>query len=316
MPDIEPQASIIIPNFNGSRYINSLCECLAKQKIEPIRFEIIIVDNGSTDNSLPLFEQWQERLPNLRIFEYKEKQSSYAARNYGVTKAQTNLFIFTDVDCLPKPDWLLHILKQNDSYKGKVLISGKVLLQPKQADWNIWEWYDKNTALDQEKYSKKNFGATANLSVPRQIFQVVRGFSEVVSGGDKDFCQRATSAGFKFHYIESIIVKHPARSTQNEIISKQKRLALGHAQAAYKNNTLRKNIKFIVKNIYNCFFQKKQFQLVVKAWKRTEKSFSWKTKFSIITYYAGFIRRYHLVKNLSHFLICGQKTTNKHLHMN
>lgn len=310
MLNLKPHASVIIPNYNGSQFIDALCNCLIKQKVDSSNYEIIIVDNGSTDDSLLILKKYQEKISNLKVFEYKDRQSSYAARNFAVTRAQTNLLVFTDADCQPEPDWLSLIIRQNDILEGNALISGDVLLQSKNEAWSIWEWYDKCTALNQKKYSADAFGATANLAVPRKAYNLVNGFSEVTSGGDRDFCTRVAKTGFQFRFFEFIRVKHPARRTRKEVIEKQKRVGLGKAQIAYNSYSLFKNIGIILKNTVGCFFQLNQSIIIAKTFMHQGMDFTWKVKFLIIAYYAGFVGRHRLIKNLTMLILRRQKGTN------
>jgi glycosyltransferase involved in cell wall biosynthesis len=155
--------SVIIPNYDGSRFISPLIESLYRLVDPGVDYEILIVDNGSTDNSLALFESYGTKLRNFRILNYAEKQNSYAARNYGVRNALSPYLVFTDVDCRPNTDWLTRILAHRDFLEAGGLLSGNIRLYPAGKELNLYGLYDKLFSLNQANYATEMHGATANL---------------------------------------------------------------------------------------------------------------------------------------------------------
>lgn len=91
-----PPVSVIIPAYNGSRYIQQAIESVFTQTYP--NWELIIVDDGSTDNTQQVVQQYGQK---LRYF-YQENQGVAAARNRGILEAQGELIAFLDQD-----DWFL-----------------------------------------------------------------------------------------------------------------------------------------------------------------------------------------------------------------
>ncbi|MDY6836846.1 MAG: glycosyltransferase [Thermodesulfobacteriota bacterium] len=91
--------SVIVPVFNGGKKIGKCVDALKRQKTERT-FEIIVVDDGSTDRSLHGVEG-----KGIRVFK-QPNQGPGAARNLGVEKALGKIILFTDADCEPLEDWI------------------------------------------------------------------------------------------------------------------------------------------------------------------------------------------------------------------
>ena len=99
--------SVIIPVYNDPMRIAICLDALIEQTYSRDSYEIIVADNGSTDEALCVVQDYSEKYPDLvRIVVENEIQSSYAARNKAVAKARGEIFAFTDSDCIPEPDWI------------------------------------------------------------------------------------------------------------------------------------------------------------------------------------------------------------------
>ncbi|HNQ29249.1 MAG TPA: glycosyltransferase family 2 protein [Methanolinea sp.] len=100
-------ASIIIPNWNG---MNWLPGCLAALKDQTVQdFEIIVVDNGSSDGSVPYI---QSRYPAVRIITFRKNCGFSKAVNEGIKKASGKYIVLLNNDTLPEKEWLISLLNE------------------------------------------------------------------------------------------------------------------------------------------------------------------------------------------------------------
>ena len=106
-----PAVSVIIPAFNRKDELQELLAALAQQTLAPEQFEIIVVDDGSTDDTLFYLKSLVDSGRENLIFHYQKNQGPGAARNRGMAMARGDVFAFTDTDCRPRPDWLEELLK-------------------------------------------------------------------------------------------------------------------------------------------------------------------------------------------------------------
>src|SRR5438128_822612 len=96
--------SVIVPFHNAAKYLQRCIEALLSQSYPPEDYEVIMVDNNSTDGSLRIAQHF----PHVKVLG-EEKPGAYAARNRGLAAATGALIAFTDADCVPEENWLGNI---------------------------------------------------------------------------------------------------------------------------------------------------------------------------------------------------------------
>ncbi len=96
-----PCVSVVVPFFNSERHLAACIESLLGQDDVGGPFEIILIDNGSTDGSASIVERYRE----LIVLD-EPTPGAYAARNTGIRRARAPLIAFTDADCVVAGDWL------------------------------------------------------------------------------------------------------------------------------------------------------------------------------------------------------------------
>ena len=224
--------SVIVPVYNDPAGVETLVEALLAQSYPRDAFEVIIADNGSTDETPGVIARCRKRHPDL-VHPVVESQvrSSYAARNRGIRVAKGDILAFTDADCLPVPHWIeagVASLQEESAACGGGRIEFTYLLERP----NVYEYYDSARKLNQQAYVERSgFAATANFFARRELFKRYGLFRhDLVSGGDYEFGRRVTGQAEKMIYIPDAVVRHPARSTFAAVYRKSKRVALGERQ--------------------------------------------------------------------------------------
>lgn len=97
--------SIVIPVFNAERSLGDCLDAISRQDLSASEYEVIIVDNNSTDGSMAI----ARKHPTAQVLA-EACQGAYAARNRGVCAARGRWIAFTDPDCVPRPDWLRQLV--------------------------------------------------------------------------------------------------------------------------------------------------------------------------------------------------------------
>jgi glycosyltransferase involved in cell wall biosynthesis len=193
--------SVIIPALNEERAIPLCLEALVTQTLPKEAFEVIVIDNGSTDRTVEIAERFESRL-RIRVVE-KRHCSIAALRNRGVEEAQSNLLAFLDADCVAPPNWLsfaLHILREP---QARVIGAGYQI--PHNSSWVARAWYGSQN----KKSGRVSYISGGNLLVSRAAFFAVGGFDEELqTSEDWEFCQRATTRGVPIYAYPQLAVVH------------------------------------------------------------------------------------------------------------
>ena len=223
-----PFVSVIIPVFNDGERLQLCLAALAQQTYGRSRYEIIVVDNGSTP--LEPVKQALEPYDGV-VFEIEPTPGSYAARNKGLALAKGVVIAFTDADCIPAPDWLAQGVDAllNTPNCGQVVGKVDIFFANPQRP-TLVELYENITAFPQERLLQQfHGGATANVFTWRQVINQVGQFNpQLKSYGDLEWGQRVYAKGYRQIYAKSVLVQHPARTSLGELYTRTQRLAGGY----------------------------------------------------------------------------------------
>ena len=225
-----PQVSVVVPVHDDAEGLRSCLAALREQDLPAGSFEVIVCDNGSRSDPVTEADTApcsDEEAPDVTLITTGEP-GSYRARNRCLPHARGGVLAFTDADCRPHPTWLSAGLADLDRSGGD-LLAGRVATYARHDPPTPVELFEVETAFPQEKYvTTMSFGVTANLFVRRDVFEAVGPFDEgLLSGGDREFCERAVRCGHRITYSASAVVDHPARSTVAELAVKAERVLAG-----------------------------------------------------------------------------------------
>jgi GT2 family glycosyltransferase len=119
-----PSVSVVIPNYNGSTWLSPCLDALAGQEFRD--FEVVLVDNGSTDGSVALL---RERYSRVRLIVLERNTGFAAAVNVGIRAAQGEYVALLNNDTVAKPLWLGALVQtMNSSPEDVVAVASKMLL--------------------------------------------------------------------------------------------------------------------------------------------------------------------------------------------
>lgn len=116
--------TIVIPNYNGMVFLRDCLQALAEQIADTPEYEVLVVDNGSTDGSLELMER---EFPLVKVIPLAENTGFCHAVNVGIRSSQAPYVILLNNDTKVKPEFVYHLYKAIEEREGAFSVSAKML---------------------------------------------------------------------------------------------------------------------------------------------------------------------------------------------
>ncbi len=201
--------SIVIPVHNGEAHIGAQLDALAAQSASE-DFEVIVVDNGSTDRSVEIAERYAGVL-QLRVVPALGAQSASYARNTGIRESRGDTIVFLDADDVADSALIeAYRNRQESPILGGAYEEGR-LNDPRIAPWR----YELTRHGLPIAFKTTAFFLMGNAAIHRSVFDVVGLFDESFAhGGEEvDFSIRAHLAGFTVQWVPEAIVYYRHRTT-------------------------------------------------------------------------------------------------------
>jgi GT2 family glycosyltransferase len=215
-PDLPPSArsrfsgrievSVIVPTHNRPRELVQLMEALAQQDLAFNRFEVLVVDDGSTPPASDVIggREWPFAFELLR----QAPTGPAAARNRALARARGDIIVFLNDDAVPGPSLIRHHLEAQRRREGPVAYVGPFTLVDACRQDSIG-WHVHTTTVlfpqpamhDGARYQGLAF-CTGNLSVPKEVIERAGGFDETLpfAGGED------TELGLRLHRDQGLEV--------------------------------------------------------------------------------------------------------------
>lgn len=215
--------SVIVPVWNGEAVIARCLDALVRQTVDRARYEIIVVDNGSTDRTAEIVRGY----PGVTLLA-EPRPGSYAARNIAIAQAAAPTIAFTDADCVPDADWVATALAAAEANPGFGVLAGKIeLFEEGAPNARVYADYERLFSFPQAFAARGNC-ATANWISRTEVLRALGGFdASLKSGGDRQMALRIRAAGYPLIYIPDMVVRHPVRADRSELVRKRRRLSGG-----------------------------------------------------------------------------------------
>ena len=207
--------SIIVPVYNRPKEIDELLESLTKQDFSN-NFEVLIIEDGSTEKSEQIVEKYTNRL-DLKYF-FKENSGAGASRNFGMQKASGNYFIILDSDVIVPKNYLKEVkiaLEKNftDAFGGPDAAHASFTNLQKAINYSMTSVLTTGGIRGKKKGVGKFQPRSFNLGLSKKAFEKTQGFSKMKNGEDIDLTFRLWENNFETQLVEKAFVYHKRRST-------------------------------------------------------------------------------------------------------
>lgn len=221
-----PYVSIIVVNLNGISYLKDCFESIGKLNYPKDRYEVIMGDNASSDNSVKYVK---ENFPFVKILEFKNNYGFCKGNNECAKISIGKYIIFLNNDTCVTKEWLMNLVNGLLSEKNVISCGCKMLKPSISKGTKIIDYaggkitYEMNLyegiyEIDEEKYNFQKytgFGCGAGVIVDRQFFLDIGGFDEYYfAGGEEvELGLRAWQYGYKVLYVPSAVMTHKRLAT-------------------------------------------------------------------------------------------------------
>jgi glycosyltransferase involved in cell wall biosynthesis len=219
--------TVLMATYNGARTLPTVLEAYLMLDPPPDGWKLVIVDNGSADNSKEIINSFGQRLPLTYVFE--PTRGKNAALNTGLAYVEGDFIVCTDDDTVPHSDWLVQLRRAADDQPSFSIFGGTVLPR-----WEIppepWilNWVPLGVA-----YALTDPSWPEGPITPRRIFEPNSGYRMKIfeaghrfdpamgpagtnypMGSGSEFHVRLMNAGFTAWHCKRAIVEHIVRKSQ------------------------------------------------------------------------------------------------------
>src|SRR4051812_10076516 len=198
-----PEVTVVAATHNRSGLLRRLLEGLRAQTISPDRFEVVIVDDGSSDDTPEVLSAAEAAGDlRLRVLRNDPAGGPAVARNRGWRAARAPLVAFTDDDCRPSEAWLERLLAAAAGGRGA---HGRT--QPDALDADFLGPFAETGGIEEAPLHYE----TCNILSPRAVLDRLDGFDEAYpapAGEDTDLGQRSAADGVDRVFSPDALVYH------------------------------------------------------------------------------------------------------------
>lgn len=212
-----PTISVLLPCRNGAATIGAQLEALARQEAT-VPWELIVADNGSSDETLTIVERYGERFETLRVVQATDGAGIPYVCNVAARHAEGEALLVCNDDDVMADGWLPAM--------GRALADHEVVAGRLEHEQLNEPWALEVRGRPQEDGlpcwgfgTHLPFGFGCTLGIRRELHEAIGGFDETMfpAGEDVDYCWRAQYAGAALQFVPDAVMHYRARATFGEL---------------------------------------------------------------------------------------------------
>ncbi|MGH7365182.1 MAG: glycosyltransferase [Candidatus Rokuibacteriota bacterium] len=208
--------SVVITTYNRAEVLPHALEGLLRQEAPDLRYEVVVVDNNSTDSTRAVVESFLARGGRNLRYLFESRQGVAHGRNRGILASQAPIIAFTDDDVAVEPDWIATLKRALDAHPEADCVGGRVLPRgsPALPAWLTREHWAPLALLD---YGDTPFCVTAlkrlclitaNVAFRRAVFGRIGLFApRMVAASDNELLVRLWRSGGQGLYAPELLVR-------------------------------------------------------------------------------------------------------------
>ena len=196
-----PSVSVIVPNNNSGSLLKRCLQSL-QQQVTDERFEVIVVDDGSTDESA----QSASRFPGVTLVR-QEHMGASAARNHGLQAARGRLILFLDSDCSAQSNWIATIAEPLIRQRAVVTV-GRFISSQEKTIARLVQFELEERFMRMERHGEVDFLNSATCGFSREIIERFPFDPTFTKLEDVELSFRLARTGITIRYVSTAIVDH------------------------------------------------------------------------------------------------------------
>ncbi len=212
--------SVIVPCFNSAQVLPYTLEALFNQSLEKTQYEILLVDDGSTDGIESVLAA---RVPDGCKYYHQTNRGAAAARNFGARQAAGEIFVFLDSDVIPDSDFLQEHLRYHKQHSYSLAVGRTRALPAPPSNHFLSVLGNEIFAFDlgdQEQPITYLQVVSRNLSIRHEVYDLIGGFDEDFPRSgfeDTELAYRAVQLGLNLVYNPRAAGNHHHTGTLDEV---------------------------------------------------------------------------------------------------
>jgi glycosyltransferase involved in cell wall biosynthesis len=261
-----PNISILIPTYNRSQELAATLDGMVDTDKSNLSVEVVVIDNGSTDQTRFIVEAFSNRL-RVRYL-YEERPGKSSALNAALEKVELgDIVVFTDDDVDPSREWLVSIASICDRWGDYSVFGGRIKVRFPMMNVPNWalksdiadfafSWHDYSA--DESVYEGRKTPFGPNFWVKKRVFGNGRRFDEkigafpgyMIMGEDTLFLMELLDDGYRIVYSPSAVVTHRVRPSVLKISAIYRRAyRLGRGEAHYYSLPTQRRLTWLWPNL-------------------------------------------------------------------
>lgn len=228
--------SIIVCTYNRDKYLYGALQCIAENGYPTDAYEIVLVNNMSTDNTEGECQRFQNDYPTVNFRYFVETQQGLSfARNRGIKESRGEILLFLDDDSYTQPNYLINLQHQLEAFPNADAFGGKIDPVFESGEPPKWlsKWnYSWVSAIDMGDkvcpFEGKAFPIGANMGISKAMLSKIGVFNtelgrskkNLMGGEEKDLFERIRQQGGSIYYFPDVVVQHvipPSRTTKDYV---------------------------------------------------------------------------------------------------
>jgi len=205
-PSPKPLFSVVVPAYNEEKYLSLCLASLVSQNFPKTKYEVIVVDNGSTDKTTQIAKKYKVRL-------IKESRKGVVfARQTGFLATRGKIICSTDADCFIPSNWLKKIASTFKKNPDLIAIGGNLDLMHVDNFFKLMIKFFAPPGLFLDQLLRLGSGLySPNFAIKKSVFLKIGGFdTSLLTGEDLEISKRARKAG-QIRFLNNLKVQTSAR---------------------------------------------------------------------------------------------------------